>query len=93
MSSWEGKKHKNLCFSDWRRKENYSYIGPRQADVKKKELAKILKCTGIDITIEANLKLTNSLGLTFDLNIGTYKTYNKPNNTPLICTQANQSPS
>ena len=55
----------------------------RQAEVKKKEVGAILKSTGIDITISANLKIVDFLDLTLDLNTGTYKTFNKPNNTPL----------
>ena len=38
-----------------KKKYFYLYIGPRQAEVKKKEVAKILKSTGIHITIKANL--------------------------------------
>ena len=54
----------------------------RQVEVKKKQIATILKSTGIGITITANLKVVNFLDLTLDLETGTYKTYNKPNNTP-----------
>ena len=66
---------------------------PRQAEAKKKEVAAILKSTGIDITIQCNLKVVDFLDLTLDLNTGTYKTFNKPNNTPLyVHKQSNHPP-
>ena len=46
---------------------------PRQAEIKTKEVAGILKSTGIGITIAGNLKVIDFLDLTFDLNAGTYK--------------------
>ena len=64
----------------------------RQAEVKKKEVAAILKSTGIGITISANLKVVDFLDLTLDLNTGTYKTYNKPNNTPLYVHKQSSHP-
>ena len=65
---------------------------PRQAEVRKKEVASILKSTGIDITISANLKVMDFLDLTFDLTTGTYKTFNKPNNTPLYVHKQSSHP-
>ena len=47
---------------------------PRQAEIKTKEVAKILRSTGINITIAGNLKTVDFLDLTLDLNLGTYKT-------------------
>ena len=65
---------------------------PRQAEAKKKEVAAILKSTGIDITIQGNLKVIDFLDLTLDLNTGTYKTFNKPNNTPLYVHKPSNHP-
>ena len=65
----------------------------RQAEVKKKEVAAILKSTGIGITISANLKTVDFLNLTLDLELGTYQIYNKPNNIPLyVHKQSSHSP-
>jgi hypothetical protein len=44
------------------------------------------------ITIAANLKVIDFLDLTFDLNMGTYKTFNKPNNTPLYVHKQSSHP-
>ena len=67
---------------------------PRQIELKKKEICKILKETGIDITIEANRKIVNMLDLTLDLNTGTYQTFNKPNHIPLyVHRESNHPPS
>jgi ribosomal protein L4 len=65
---------------------------PRQAEAKTKEVAKILKSTGINITIAGNLKVINFLDLTLDLTLGTYKTYNKPNNVPLYVHKQSSHP-
>ena len=65
---------------------------PRQAEAKKKDVAAILKSTGIDITIQGNLKVVDFLDLTLDLNTGTYKTFNKPNNTPLYVHKQSSHP-
>ena len=55
-------------------------------------MARILKSTGIDITISANLKVVDFLDLTFNLTTGTYKTFNKPNNTPLYVHKQSSHP-
>ena len=65
---------------------------PRQAKIKTQEVASILRSTGIGITIPGNLKVIDFLDLTFDLNMGTYKTYNKPNNTPLYVHKQSSHP-
>ena len=66
---------------------------PRQGEAKKKQVAVILKSTGLNITISSNLKVVDFLDLTLDLSTGTYKTYNKPNNTPLyVHVESNHPP-
>ena len=60
--------------------------------MKKKEVADILKSTGISITIKANLKVVDFLDITLDLETGTYKTYDKPNNTPLYVHKESRHP-
>ena len=64
----------------------------RQAEVKKKEVAAILKSTGIGITISANLKTVDFLDLTLDLDLGTYQIFNKPNNIPLYVHKQSSHP-
>ena len=56
---------------------------PRQAKTKTKEVASILKSTGIGITIAGNHKAIDFLNLNLNSNTGIYKTFNKPNNNPL----------
>ena len=47
---------------------------PNQVEAKKKEIAEILKSTGLNITICSNLKTVDFLDLILDLNTGTFKT-------------------
>jgi hypothetical protein len=66
---------------------------PRQVDNIKKSITKIFKDLGLKITIEANIKVVNFLDVTLNLNDNTFKTFNKPNNTPLyIHKQSNHPP-
>ena len=46
----------------------------------KKNIQKIFKEHGLDISIKCNMKVVNYLDVTFNLNDGTYKPYTKPNN-------------
>ena len=54
-----------------------------QADKIRKEIIKIFKCLGLNITIQVNLKTVNFLDVTFNLLDGTYQPYHKPNETPI----------
>ena len=49
----------------------------------KKNVVKIFKDYGLNITIEANLHTVNYLDVTFDLQKGTYLPYRKPDNPPV----------
>ena len=53
--------------------------GPQSEQVQK-NVQKIFKEHGLDITIRCNMKIVNYLDVTFNLNDGTYKPYTKPNN-------------
>ena len=65
----------------------------RQTELIKKELCKIFKENGLQITIEANSKVVDFLDVTLNLNDGTYRPYMKPNNNPLyINKQSNHPP-
>ena len=58
-------------------------ITGRQADIFRKETTQIMKTNGLKIDIQCNLKVVDYLDITFNLNDGTHKPYNKPNNKPL----------
>ena len=53
--------------------------GPLLEQVKK-NIQKIFKEHGLDISIQFNMKIVIYLDVTFNLNDGTYKPYTKPNN-------------
>ena len=46
----------------------------------KKRLQKVFKNNGLNVIIECNMKIVNYLGVTFNLNDGTYRPYQKPDN-------------
>ena len=61
----------------------YCTLTPRQAENMKKNICKIFKEIGFNITIEANLKEINFLDITFNIETGIYKPYMKENNAPI----------
>ena len=46
----------------------------------KKHLRKVFKNNALDVIIECNMKVVNYLGVTFNLDDGTYRPYQKPDN-------------
>ena len=54
-----------------------------QNDKVRKDLISFFKHHGLDLEIKCNLKQTDFLDVTFDLDSGLYKPFNKPNNDPL----------
>ena len=59
----------------------------------KKQIYKVFAGNGLKITIEANKKIINFLGMTLDLSRERYQPYTKPNNTPLyIHRKSNHTP-
>ena len=44
----------------------------------KKHPQKVFKNNGLDVIIECNMKIVNYLAVTFNLNDGTYRPYQKP---------------
>ena len=46
----------------------------------KKRLQKVFKNNGLNVIIECNVKIVNYLDVTFNLNDGTYRPYQKPDN-------------
>ena len=63
------------------------------SDKIRKKLIQLFKTNGLSIEIKCNLKTVDFLDITFDLNNGIYKPYNKPNNDPLyINTESNHPP-
>ena len=66
--------------------------GPDSERIKKK-FRKIFKEQGLDIIIECNKKIVDYLDVTLNLNDGTYKPYNKPDNKiQYINTESNHPP-
>ena len=66
--------------------------GPESEKVKKK-LCKIFKESGLSITVECNLQITDFLDVTFDLRTDKYYPYRKDNNQLLyINKQSNHPP-
>ena len=56
---------------------------PRQVDIIKKKIQAIFNNLGLEVTIEANLKIINFLDICMDLEAETFKPFIKPNTTPL----------
>ena len=66
----------------------------RCTDKLRKKLKKTFKDENLDITVVTNLKITNFLDITLNLNTGKYYPYRKPNDTPLyVCKKSNHPPS
>ena len=66
----------------------------KQIEQCKKDICRIFKAEGLDITIEANLKIVDFLDVELNLNEGTHKPFTKPNNTILyIDANSNHPPS
>jgi len=64
-----------------------------EIDSIRKKLVELFKTHGLAIKISCNLKFSDFLDITFNLENGTYKPYNKPNNDPLyINTESNHPP-
>ena len=61
----------------------FTTLPPKEAKKLKNKIVKVFKDEGLDITIEANLKIFNFLDVEVDLNTGTHCPYTKPNNTLL----------
>ena len=54
--------------------------GPQMEKIKKR-LQKVFKDNGLNVIIECNMKIVNYLDVTFNLNDGSYRPYQKPDNT------------
>ena len=66
---------------------------PRNTKNLKKQMCKIFKNNGLQITIEGNTNSINFLDVTLNHSAGTYRPYMKPGNTPLyIHTSSNHPP-
>ena len=68
-------------------------ISGSRADSIRKEITNIFKKLGLNITIDSNLKITNFLDITLNLNNGKHYPYRKPNDRPMyIHKQSNHPP-
>ena len=108
MGSWDGAEscdlvslfllgkvqHLNLNIGayrdDWLAVSHYT---ARVTEMKKKELCKIFKAYGLNITIEANQKKINFLDITLDLDSGLFQPFTKANaNIKYVHIQSNHPP-
>ena len=65
-----------------------------EAEKLKKKFQKLFKKKYLDIIVQCNLKITNYLDVTLNLNDGSYRPCRKPNKeTNYICISSNHSPS
>ena len=68
-------------------------ISGSRTDSIRKEITSIFKELGLNITIDSNLKITNFLDITLNLNNGKHYPYRKPNDRPMyIHKQSNHPP-
>ena len=66
--------------------------GP-QIERKRKDVIKMFKTAGLNITIQAGLRIVNFLDVQFNLNNSTYRPYRKPDNTPVYINKKSNHPS
>ena len=52
----------------------------------------MFKTAGLNITIQAGLRIVNFLDVHFNLNNGTYQPYRKPDNTPVYINKKSNHP-
>ena len=72
----------------------FAPVSPRETEKVKKEICKIFKKEGLDITIDANLKIVEFLDVELNLNTGTHRPFIKPNNIiQYIHSHSNHPPS
>ena len=62
------------------------------ADKKRKEIINEFNKIGLNITIDANIRIVNFLDVTLDLNNGTYKPYHKPNESTIYINSDSNHP-
>ena len=86
MGAYDGKKYNNKGIG------LYRDDGP-EAEKIKKDIQRIFKQKGLEITITCNMKVVNYLDVTFNLNDGSYQPYHKTNDEILyIHKESNHSP-
>ena len=67
---------------------------PSETEKTKKDICRIFKAEGLDITIEANLKVTDFLNVELNVITQKHKPFTKPNNTILyVDANSNHPPS
>ena len=60
----------------------------------RKDFIKLFQTHGLELEVKCHLKTVDDLGITFDLNLGSYRLYRKPyNDTRYINAKSNHPPS
>ena len=65
--------------------------GP-QIERKRKDIIKMFKTAGLNISIQAGLRIVNFLDVQFNLNNGTYQPHTKPDNNPVYINKKSNHP-
>ena len=69
-----------------------SHLTPRQTEVMKKKICQIFKKEGLNVTIEANTKITDFLDITLDLQNNNYRPFTKKENTTIYINRSSNHP-
>ena len=81
----------------WYRDDGLAIFKGRSGRIKdmiRKDIIKIFKDHNLNLEIQCNLKCVDYLDVTLDLTDGTYRPFNKPNNSPTyVPTESNHPPS
>ena len=65
----------------------FKNISRPEIEKKKKAIVKVFKKCGLSIAFDTNLRIIDFLDLTINLDKDLYKTYQKPNNSPIDITK------
>ena len=71
---------------------NFRNYNGHQSNKVRKDLTKLSKKYQLNLDIKCNLKIVYYLDISFDLNTGIYKPFNKPNNKPLYINASSNHP-
>ena len=67
-------------------------LSVRQTERKRKDITKMFKAAGLNITIQTGLRIFNFLDVQFNLNNGTCQPYRTPDNLPIYINKKSNHP-